>query len=65
MSYALNICTKKDDEEQSGVKEFKSVLEKALSIDENEVPENRLENIIFKRKAKHLLENIEDYFLID
>ena len=65
VSYALNVCTKKDDENQSGVKEFKNVLEKALSIDENEVPENRLENIIFKRKAKWLLDNIGDYFLID
>ena len=65
VSYALNVCTKKDDEMQSGVKEFKSALEKALLIDENEVPENRLENIIFKRKAQHLLDNIGDYFLID
>ena len=65
VSYAVNVCTKKDDENQSGVKEFKNVLEKALSIDENEVPENRLENIIFKRKARWLLDNIGDYFLID
>ena len=65
VSYAVNVCTKKDDEKQSGVKEFKNVLEKALSIDENEVPENRLENIIFKRKAQWLLDNIGDYFLID
>ena len=53
---------KKDDEMQSGVKEFKSALEKALLIDENEVPENRLENIIFKRKAQHLLDNIGGLF---
>ena len=65
VSYAVNVCTRKDDENQSGVKEFKNVLEKALSIDENEVPENRLENIIFKQKAQWLLDNIEDYFLID
>ncbi len=65
VSYALSVCTKKDDDEQTGVKEFKNALEKALSIDENEVPENRLENIIFKRKARWLLENIDDYFLID
>ena len=63
VSYALAVCTKRDD--QMGADNFKNVLEKALSIDENEVPEDRLENIVFKRKAEWLLENIENYFLID
>lgn len=63
VSYALAVCTKRDD--QKGADNFKNVLEKALSIDENEVPEDRLENIVFKRKAEWLLENIENYFLID
>ncbi len=65
VSYAINVCTKKDDEEHSGVEDFKNVLEKALAIDENEVPENKLENIIFKKKAQWLLDNVGDYFLID
>ncbi len=63
ISYALSVCTKKQNDK--GVAEFKNVLEKAKLIDENEVPENRLENIVFKEKADWLLKNIDNYFLID
>jgi tetratricopeptide (TPR) repeat protein len=54
VSYALAVCTKLD--EKKGVDEFKKTLEKALMIDEN---------IVFKWKAQWLLENIDNYFLID
>ncbi len=43
---------------------FIFILQKALEIDINQVPEKRLMNIISQRKAKWLINNIEDYFFI-
>ncbi len=43
---------------------FKSILNKALAIDVNIDPENRLVNIISQRKARWLLENIDENFFI-
>jgi hypothetical protein len=44
--------------------EFKSTLNKAIAIDLDLKPENRLMNIISQRKAHWLLDHIEDYFFI-
>jgi hypothetical protein len=44
--------------------EFKSMLNKALDIDLDIKPENRLMNIISQRKARWLLDHIEDYFFM-
>ncbi|MAG13988.1 MAG: hypothetical protein CMN78_05275 [Spirochaetales bacterium] len=46
------------------VDEFRSLLETALEI-ENDDPDSRLLTIISQDKARWLLDNIEDYFLID
>jgi predicted anti-sigma-YlaC factor YlaD len=45
--------------------EFRDLLGKALAIDLAASPENRLVNILNQRKARWLLEHIEDYFLLE
>jgi predicted anti-sigma-YlaC factor YlaD len=47
------------------INEFKELLGKALAIDVEKNPDNRLANIIYQRRAKYMLENINDYFLIE
>jgi predicted anti-sigma-YlaC factor YlaD len=47
------------------VAEFKELLKKALAVDVNASPENRLENILAQRKAHWLLEHIGDFFLLE
>ena len=46
------------------LKEFRELLKKAVAFDIELDPENRLVNIINKRKAKWYLENEEDFFLV-
>jgi predicted anti-sigma-YlaC factor YlaD len=45
--------------------EFRELLGKALAIDPGASPENRLVNILNQRKARWLLQHIEDYFLLE
>ena len=47
------------------VNEFKELIAKALAIDVDKYPESRLSNIIFQRRAKYMLDNIDDFFLLD
>jgi predicted anti-sigma-YlaC factor YlaD len=47
------------------VAEFRDLLGKALAVDLAASPENRLVNILSQRKARWLLEHIEDYFLLE
>ena len=47
------------------IKEFIDLLHKALAVDVNVRPENRLANIIAQRKAQWLLDHREDRFLSD
>ncbi|MCL2066061.1 MAG: TRAP transporter TatT component family protein [Treponema sp.] len=42
---------------------FKELLETALSIDPDEVPQNRLVNVMAQRKAQYLLDNAILYFV--
>jgi predicted anti-sigma-YlaC factor YlaD len=46
------------------VKEFRELLNKALAIDADAVPEYRLMNILAQERASWLLEHVEDFFLI-
>ncbi len=46
-------------------KEYRELLDKALAIDPEQTPENRLVNVLNQRKARWLLEHIDDYFLGD
>lgn len=44
---------------------FRAYLEKALAIDPEENPDSQLMIIIYQNKARWLLENIENFFLVD
>jgi predicted anti-sigma-YlaC factor YlaD len=47
------------------VREFTSLLQKVLDFDPDSTPENRLVNILNRRKARWLLDHIDDFFLVD
>lgn len=47
------------------VEEYRSLLKKALAVEVDKHPSNRLANIIGQRKARWLLKHVEDFFLID
>jgi predicted anti-sigma-YlaC factor YlaD len=47
------------------VDEFRELLNTALEIDPDEVPETRLLNILAQRKAQWLLDHIDYFFLLD
>jgi predicted anti-sigma-YlaC factor YlaD len=44
-------------------KEFRDLVGKALAIDVDAFPANRLENVLAQRRARWLLDHIGDYFL--
>ncbi len=50
---------------QQNVKEFESLLKRALAIDPNANPDTRLLNLIFQRRAQWLLSRKSELFLID
>ncbi len=52
------------DVAKQDAQEFRSLLEQALAIDPDATPSMRLLNILTQRKARWLLEHIEDFFLI-
>ncbi len=58
----VSLATSVSIKEQN-LKEFKQLLKKAISIDVNNDPKNRLVNIINIRKAKWYLGHIDDFFL--
>ncbi|HEB11919.1 MAG TPA: hypothetical protein ENI06_11995 [Spirochaetales bacterium] len=49
---------------EQNVEDFINLLNKALEIDPDSNPENRLANILSMRKARWMLDHIEDYFLL-
>ena len=49
---------------EQNVEYFINLLNKALEIDPDSNPENRLANILSMRKARWMLDHIEDYFLL-
>ena len=57
ISYAMAVCVPAQDYDA-----FKENLEKALAIDPDADPSNRLMNIISQRKARHLLDTAYEYF---
>lgn len=58
----LSLATSVTVKEQN-LGEFRELLRKALAIDPEAVPENRLVNILNQRKAQWLLEHADDYFV--
>ena len=60
VSLATTISVKKQD-----VEEFTMLLNKALAVDIEKRPENKLANILAQQKAQWYLENKENKFLLD
>jgi predicted anti-sigma-YlaC factor YlaD len=58
----LSLATAVTVKEQN-LAEFKQLLQKALAIDPEAVPENRLVNVLNQRKARWLLEHADDFFI--
>ena len=58
VAYAQSVCVPAQDYDK-----FKEMLEKALAVDIDANPSNRLVNIINKRKAKFLLASAPHYFI--
>ncbi|MCL2609871.1 MAG: TRAP transporter TatT component family protein, partial [Treponema sp.] len=57
ISYARSISVPEQDYER-----FRDLLERALAVDPNDNPENRLVIILDQRRARWLLENARDFF---
>ncbi|MCP5054174.1 MAG: hypothetical protein GY940_43810 [bacterium] len=49
--------------DDQNVEEFSRLLKKVLEVDVDSDPENRLVNVLNRRKARWFLEHIEDFFL--
>ena len=60
VSWATGVSVKSQDR-----KEFKRLLERALTIDVDQVPADRLANLIYQRKARLLLSQADELFLDD
>jgi len=58
VAYATSVCVPAQNYEK-----FKEMLEKALAIDINSNPSNRLVNVINQRKARYLLASASQYFI--
>lgn len=58
VTWAGSISERKQDKE-----EFRSMLEKALAIDPEARPSDRLANLVFQKRARFLLDQIDDLFL--
>jgi predicted anti-sigma-YlaC factor YlaD len=58
----LSLATSVTVKEQN-LREFRELLSKALAVDPEAVPENRLVNILNQRKARWLLEHADDFFV--
>ena len=57
-SYAASVSVKKQD-----YAEYKTLLEKALSVNPADDPENELVTTIYQDKARWMLEHAEDFFI--
>jgi len=60
----LSLAATVDVKEQN-VEEFKSLLQRVLEFDPNSDLDNRLVNILNQRKARWLLDHLDDYFLLE
>jgi predicted anti-sigma-YlaC factor YlaD len=58
VSFAENACVPAQNKA-----EFQSLLEKALAVDPDADPDNRLANLVSQRRARWLLNHIDDLFL--
>ncbi len=60
LAFAESVCVRQQDRAQ-----FTALLNRALAFDVNQHPQKRLANILTQRKAKQLLEHIEELFYFD
>jgi len=60
----VSLATTVDVKEQN-VEEYKSLLQKVLEFDPDSDLGNRLVNILNQRKARWLLDHVDDYFLLE
>jgi predicted anti-sigma-YlaC factor YlaD len=60
----ISLATTVEMREQN-VEEFRSLLHKVLEIDPDADPDNRLVNTLNQRKARWLLDHLDDYFLLE
>lgn len=60
VTLAESVCIAKQDR-----KRFQSLLDQALALDSDRYPQNRLSNILAQRKARRLLQNIDQLFFSD
>lgn len=58
VSYAESVCVERRD-----AKQFAELLQKALAVDPDAEPEQRLANLVMQRRARWLLERQDDLFL--
>jgi predicted anti-sigma-YlaC factor YlaD len=58
VTLARNVSVKNQD-----AREFRELLEKALAFNPDSCPEHRLVNIIARRRARWLLDHMEDYII--
>lgn len=58
VSFAESVCVKLQDRQA-----FEEILQEVIAFDAEQYPEFRLSNILSRRKAEFLLENIDAYFL--
>lgn len=59
VALAVTVCVK-----EQNAAEFRDLLARVLAFDADRHPENRLVNVLNRRKAKWLLEHIDDYFIV-
>lgn len=59
IALATSVCVR-----EQNAKEFRELLGKALAIDVDKDPANRLQNIILQNQARWLLDHIDNYFLV-
>jgi predicted anti-sigma-YlaC factor YlaD len=53
------------DTKELNIEEFRSLLRRVLEIDPDADPDNRLVNTLNQRKARWLLDHLDDYFLLE
>lgn len=58
MALATTVCVK-----EQNYKEFRNLLRQVLEFDVDRSPENRLVNVINRRKARWLLDHADDFFI--
>jgi predicted anti-sigma-YlaC factor YlaD len=60
LSLAVTVCVR-----EQNVEEFKSLLREILEFDVDRSPDNRLVNILNQKKARWLLDHVDDFFLLE